>query len=809
MRLPSLAKPFPCAAIAFICAAGQVHAQAQGGLSGPEPLTRDPARLMEVPLPGQVEEAPAETGRTRASAVDPGARLQLRLLQSKILNPRRTAAEGAPAFDTVWHRGYVDLAKPSTAQGLNLYSAPMILASPGETVRIDLYNHMLPAANLTPKLAIEYLPLDVTYNRLMPPDECNHTPATMNKPDEFKCYNATNLHFHGGWVSPAGNSDNVLRELHPSGSRVHEYEYNIPSDHPAGTFWYHPHVHGATAIQVGSGMAGPLIIKGDRWPETGPDGWRAGDIDVLLKKANGSPIPDRLFFLQQIHYDCRYRADGTLKTRTPDALLPPSQAADPANNYWTCAADEIGSIDDYQFLGGPNWGRSERFTTVNGHVADVLTETVPINATAPVPVVAGQPERWRLVHAGFNDSINVQIVRRKTTGEFAPEELSPGTATLFERTPANEEQAVIERACEVGEPLGFFEIAADGLTRPSALSIDYRPLQPGYRSDILVSFPAPAEGAAFDEYCVIDTPLDELQNVEGSVVEQRLLFTVRVQPAPEGTTVLPAGDAIAKMLTDALQHAPAEVDTGEIAADLQNDLTLTRFSPHGSLVTDKDGAPRSVDNYRFIQFNLTSARQTDSPAPVNDGAGIGYAWLAADDFDGTAPAMASARFSQRPDEMIALQLGDVDEWHLTVDPIDRVPAAHPFHIHVNPFEVVRVTKTITLDGVEQTIDLTEVEEYTQDAAQAGDPLVTTVSQYFGMKGVFKDTIIVEPNVEVVIRSHYERYVGRFVMHCHILAHEDAGMMRLIEIFDPARPGGLVAIEESLQQSAASLHGGTH
>ncbi|WP_420360335.1 multicopper oxidase domain-containing protein, partial [Agrobacterium vitis] len=45
-----------------------------------------------------------------------------------------------------------------------------------------------------------------------------------------------------------------------------EYEYNIPVDHPAGTFWYHPHRHGSTALQVGSGMAGALIIPGDRPP---------------------------------------------------------------------------------------------------------------------------------------------------------------------------------------------------------------------------------------------------------------------------------------------------------------------------------------------------------------------------------------------------------------------------------------------------------------------------------------------------------------------------------------------------------------
>src|SRR4029078_7712823 len=36
----------------------------------------------------------------------------------------------------------------------------------------------------------------------------------------------------------------------------------IRPDHPPGAYWYHPHLHGSTAMQIGSGMAGALLIKG-------------------------------------------------------------------------------------------------------------------------------------------------------------------------------------------------------------------------------------------------------------------------------------------------------------------------------------------------------------------------------------------------------------------------------------------------------------------------------------------------------------------------------------------------------------------
>jgi FtsP/CotA-like multicopper oxidase with cupredoxin domain len=83
-----------------------------------------------------------------------------------------------------------------------------------------------------------------------------------------------------------------------------------------------------------------------------------------------------------------------------------------------------------------------------------------------------------------------------------------------------------------------------------------------------------------------------------------------------------------------------------------------------------------------------------------------------------------------------------------------------------------------------------------------DLTLDPASQYFGMKGVFKDTIFVEPNAEVVVRSHYERYIGKFVLHCHILYHEDMGMMRMVEIHDPVRP-----VASSAQEGAAGGHAG--
>ncbi|PSB58084.1 copper oxidase, partial [filamentous cyanobacterium CCP1] len=61
----------------------------------------------------------------------------------------------------------------------------------------------------------------------------------------------TNLHYHGLHITPTGNADNVFLNIPPNERLT--YEFTIPQDHPAGTFWYHPHHHGNVAEQVFGG----------------------------------------------------------------------------------------------------------------------------------------------------------------------------------------------------------------------------------------------------------------------------------------------------------------------------------------------------------------------------------------------------------------------------------------------------------------------------------------------------------------------------------------------------------------------------
>ncbi|MGW4196541.1 multicopper oxidase family protein [Streptomyces sp. NPDC005004] len=103
--------------------------------------------------------------------------------------------------------------------------------------------------------------------------------------------NSFNLHTHGMHVSPSGHADNVLREFAPrtrdqvaAGAAEPRYvsTVHVPDDHPAGTYWYHPHLHGSTAEQIAGGMAGVIVVEGD--VDDVPEVRAAADIVVCVNE---------------------------------------------------------------------------------------------------------------------------------------------------------------------------------------------------------------------------------------------------------------------------------------------------------------------------------------------------------------------------------------------------------------------------------------------------------------------------------------------------------------------------------------------
>ncbi len=177
-------------------------------------------------------------------------------------------------------------------------------------------------------------------------------------------FNETNLHTHGLHVQPetaTGTSfygDNVL--VHHAAGATAQYRFDIDEDqdtrgrpHEPGTFWYHPHVHGSTAIQVANGMAGALIVE--------------GDVDSLAGIADAN---ERIFVMTHI----------------------PLDAATPLAAGATCS-DATLSVNDFREVAA-----APTSVQVNGLIRPRLV------------LAPGAVERWRLIHGGVTQEMDLQLL---------------------------------------------------------------------------------------------------------------------------------------------------------------------------------------------------------------------------------------------------------------------------------------------------------------------------------------------------------------------------------------------------------------
>ena len=348
------------------------------------------------------------------------------------------------------------------------------------------------------------------------------------------CFNDTNLHTHGLWVSPSGDSDNVMVSIPPGSS--HRFQYEIPADHPAGTFWYHPHAHGAGFVQVGSGMAGALIVTGNRLPTAaGP-----GDIEILLRDERGQPFAERVMVFQQIVYGCGDDRGAIEAKRDKDGT--------PIRPF-TCSPGQIGRVESFDNDWG--WRRSGRYTGINGKVEPQLTAAK-----------AGAFERWRMINAGRGENMRMRLYR-----------LDPAAPPL--RTVRGEEQIAWRQRYCTGQPLPMWQIALDGLTRSEVRKVDEAILFPGERLDVIARLPEPGL------YCMVnDTSRDDTDKAFPNPPRMIALVEAR----GNGAGSLDADALLQSQLVRSAERAFAAKDQSAVRArvvgDLKDGMKLSSFVWH-------------------------------------------------------------------------------------------------------------------------------------------------------------------------------------------------------------------------------------
>jgi FtsP/CotA-like multicopper oxidase with cupredoxin domain len=111
-----------------------------------------------------------------------------------------------------------------------------------------------------------------------------------------------------------------------------------------------------------------------------------------------------------------------------------------------------------------------------------------------------------------------------------------------------------------------------------------------------------------------------------------------------------------------------------------------------------------------------------------------------------------ASFSDKDHFIHNMTLGEIQEWTVGIAGDSNVGAGnHPFHVHVNPFQIVAIGGSTT--------------------------------ESLGVKiGEYRDTIPLSQSLgQYRLRFVPGRFAGRALIHCHMIPHVDLGMAAVTQI----------------------------
>ncbi|MEU1528611.1 multicopper oxidase family protein [Streptomyces fagopyri] len=117
-----------------------------------------------------------------------------------------------------------------------------------------------------------------------------------------------------------------------------------------------------------------------------------------------------------------------------------------------------------------------------------------------------------------------------------------------------------------------------------------------------------------------------------------------------------------------------------------------------------------------------------------------------------------------------------EKWHFVSVAPQGVPIYHPMHIHLMNFQVID-RRTVDGSGMDFATGRTT------KPITLGAPVPVAPEE-----SGWKDTITVNANTIVTVAGRLAKQTGKVMYHCHILDHEDEGMMRPFVIMPSAVHG---------------------
>ena len=577
-------------------------------------------------------------------------------------------------------------------------------------------------------------------NQLPPaPADAEHVQGPMG---EMLADNPTNLHTHGLIVEPrrATRSDSTYGDYiyvlgYPAGKlpsmqdagldytdQPIDYDIYIPRDHPAGLFWFHPHAHGLSLNQVSEGMAGIITIGS-------PD-------DYLADTPHHGGINGRHEVRHMTLKDMEVLSDGTVVDQEdPDFCEPEPMAGERRQGYCTETSAE-GSE------GGGNAG-GKWFFSINGQVFPTI------------PVTHGKGEIWRLTNASGSRAYELALIDDATGKPLSFQVLAVDGVSI-----------------DTGASLGAMASRLKGRISPSACSTG------GGKNNAICATSLRMFPSSRVEVWISSR---QAEHSRSATLITRTVITgddadhwPSAQLAKVTFTNGRGGESVSDTLST--YGSSSSVRAGILAADAR----ISDRAGDELTISQARGMQSRSDSLRAHVASLTSAWAGSSPkckalpaghfrriflgvpTGIEDGFGLGYEEVDASGrpVPGTFQEVAPFDHSNIN---VCLPLGPGN--HPVQEPWELVNIAsedHNFHMHQTKFRVLAAAPSDSETGA-----LVDNVPVPHGAGECDGSVATWRSG--------------ECQVAPVKVSIPFSQVGDFVYHCHILEHEDGGMMAHIRV----------------------------
>ncbi|MEA5470912.1 multicopper oxidase family protein [Spirulina sp. 06S082] len=604
--------------------------------------------------------------------------------------------------------------------------------------------------------------LNLTFHNMMaesggsippiPPSAYTGAPGVLDRPRQFS---TANLHFHGFHVSPISldaennpvcgtettravlSSDDMLFELEPG--TEHNYCVQLPTFHAPGTHWFHAHTHGSTALHIVDGMAGAFIIEEEGNAKIHVD----RDVVWLIQELLGS-------------------VEKAVSVPDPAYPYPPDVTNTTTQNR---------PLDEEIYTCGFRGGRPSTNTfTVNGVVQPTLEMQV------------GELHRWRFINGTATPAGFIRVKLWHVIDPSLEIDLTPDAEQNVE-VPASQDDWLhliaidgISFYGDAPEPWSQWDMAAanraDFLIHLSTagtylVAKEQLPAQGNIRGGGGAQ-PAPQVLAWIEVEGQISNPKSIPTTIPGS-------FPNYIQPIPD-TQLLknPDGSKYCRPLVFNITSQAGQSSGGCNSVNVQGEPN-TGNPPKPTKYKDAYPIPREfrINDTAYAGMDGEDTVYTQ-PADLDAVPTVG-------DYDiATFPTYTYTEHTPVEETVQVVKLYTCEEWII----FNYSNLIHPFHIHVNPF-LLEERYDPNFDKNVNT-SLTEGDGFNpQGVGRWWDTI--GIPPAFSVVDANGDPILDENGKvqvtpgHVKIKSRFWDFWGEYVFHCHILIHEDLGMMQNVYV----------------------------